>query len=279
MVKSPPNSNRRAVIGHCKMTTTDKIITLARRYCSENFSFWADKYSNEKSGNNNPYSDNDYNIFPRYNTLTAILKGVEKIVGKSFDNIDQCKNELKSLGQDSQTPFTKGKQNEIEKKAIQDERQKFIHFIDSITDQQIETVEPLPYRRRLLEKEANEIREKLLEYWNFDGSYWEPLTSCSPKPFIFFTKDNLTDQDYEKIKKIIADRAENKIYEITEEQYDYLTDNSEFEPDCYETIYTDKNFDWIVYGSHEGTIAFGGAWLLTELDRQLSDKKELVNQW
>ncbi len=261
------------------MTTTDKIITLARRYCSENFSFWADKYSNEKSGNNNPYSDNDYDIFPRYNALTAILKGVETIVGKQFDNIDQCKVELKSLGQDSQTSFTKGKQNEIEKKAIHDERQKFINFIDSITDQQLETVEPLPYRRRLLEMEANEIREKLLKHWNFDGSYWEPLTSCSPQPFIFFSKDNLTDQDYEKIKEIIADRAENKIYEITEERYDYLTDNSEFDPDCYETIYTDKNFDWIVYGSHEGTIAFGGAWLLTELDRQLSDKKELVNQW
>ena len=261
------------------MTTTDKIITLARRYCSENFSFWADKYSIEKSGNNNPYSDNDYNIFPRYNALTAILKGVETIVGKTFDSIDQCKNELKSLGQDSQTPFTKGKQNEIEKKAIQDERQKFINFIDTITDHQIETVEPLPYRRRLLEKEASEVREQLLKHWNFDGSYWEPLTSCSPHPFIFFSKDNLTDQDYKKIKKIISDRAENKIYEITEEQYDYLTDNSEFEPDCYETIYTDKNFDWIVYGSHEGTIAFGGAWLLTELDRQLSDKKELVNQW
>lgn len=261
------------------MTTTDKIITLARRYCSENFSFWADKYSNEKSGNNNPYSDNDYNIFPRYNALTAILKGVETIVGRTFDSIDQCKNELKSLGQDSQTPFTKGKQNEIEKKAIQDERQKFINFIDSITDQQIETVEPLPYRRRLLENEANEIREQLLKHWNFDGGYWEPLTSCSPQPFIFFSKENLSNQDYEKIKRIIADRAENRIYEITEEQYDYQTDNSEFDPDCYETIYTDKNFDWIVYGSHEGTIAFGGSWLLTELDKQLSDKKELANQW
>jgi hypothetical protein len=178
------------------MTTTDKIITLAIRYCSENFSFWADKYSNEKSGNNNPYSDNDYNIFPRYNALTAILRGVETIVGKTFDSIDQCKNELKYLGKDSQTPFTKGKQNEIEKKAIQDERQKFINFIDSITDQQIETVEPLPYRRRLLENEANEIREQLLKHWNFDGGYWEPLTSCSPQPFIFFSKENLSNQDY-----------------------------------------------------------------------------------
>lgn len=263
------------------MTTTDKIITLARHYCIDNFRYWSDKYQIERTGNDFPYTytDNDYNLFPRYNALTAILKGIETIVGKSFNDSDQCRNELKELGQNSQTPFTTGKKNEISKTAIQEERQKFINFIDSISDQQLETVEPLPYRRRLLEKEASEIRENLLRHWNFDGGYWEPLTSCSPQPFVFFSKDNLTDKDYEKIKKIIADRAESKIYEITEERYDYQIDNSEFDPDCYETIYTDQNFDWIVYGSHEGTVAFGGAWLLTELDRQLSDKKELINQW
>lgn len=89
----------RTVKGPGKMTKTDKIITIARRYCSEGITFWASKYSDEKSGNNIRYSENDYNIFPRYNALVAILKGVETIVGKSYDNIDQCKNELKSLGQ------------------------------------------------------------------------------------------------------------------------------------------------------------------------------------
>ena len=58
-----------------------------------------------------------------------------------------------------------------------------------------------------------------------------------------------------------------------------MTDNSEFDPDCYETVYVDENYDWIVYGSHEGTIAFGGSWLLIEIEKQLRDKKKLANQW
>ena len=259
------------------MTTTEKIVTLARHYCTDNFEYWATKYQNEMSGT--PYTDNDYNLFPRYNVLSAILKGVETIVDKPFNGIEQCKAELSILGQESQTLFTTGKQNEIESKAIQEERQKFINYIGLLTSEQIENVEPLPYRRRLLENESNEIREELNKHWNFDGDHWEPLTTCSPHPFIFFSKSNLDDQDYEKIKKIISERANGKIYMVTEDRWDYETDNSEFDPDCYETVYTDNNFDWIVYGSHEGTIAFGGAWLLKEIDKQLSDKNGLVNQW
>jgi hypothetical protein len=104
------------------------------------------------------------------------------------------------------------------------------------------------------------------------------LTPCSPKPFVFYDKENLTDADFKKIKDIILSYPNGRIYEISETRYDYEIDKSEFEADCYEILYTDKNFEWIVYGSHEGTIAFGGEWLLSELDKQLSDKFELKNK-
>lgn len=263
------------------MTTTEKIVTLARRYCIDNFRYWADKYQNERTGNDFPYTytDKDYDLFPRYQALDAILKGVETVVGQSFSDRDECIGVLKNIGQDSQTLFTNGNHNEIEKRAIQDERNKFIKFIDGLTDQQLETVEPLPFKRRILETEANAVRQRLLEQWNFDGGYWEPLTNCSPKPFIFFDKSNLTDNDFEKIKQIIVKQASDRLFSVSEERYDYEIDKSEFDPDCYETVYSDKTFDWIIYGSHEGTISFGGTWLLEEIEKQLSDKKELINQW
>ena len=260
------------------MDTTEKIITLARRYCIENFRFWTNRYSIENSGNNNPYSDNDYNIFPRYNVLDAILKGVETLVGQSFESIDQCKCELKIIGQENQTPFTTGKQNAIEKAAMLDERQKFITFLNEITSNIIENVEPLPYRRRLLEDEANQIRKELFKAWNFDGTYWEPLDSRSPHPVVFFNKGNLDKKDFEKIKQIIVDHND-RIYEITEERWDYEIDNSEFDPRCYETVYTNKTYDWIYYGSHENTVAFSGDWLKNEITKQLSDKSQFQNQW
>ena len=88
------------------MTNVDKLITAARHYCLENFQFWADKYTNEGSGNNNPYSDNDYDIFPRYNALTAIRQGVEIIVGQSFPSLESCKQELKIIGKNKQVFYS-----------------------------------------------------------------------------------------------------------------------------------------------------------------------------
>lgn len=263
------------------MTQSEKLLTLARRFCIDNILYWTDYYQKTRSGNDLPYdySKHDYNVFPRYQTAEAILRGIESLVGKTFVSTQDCKIEIQRLGRISQSHFTTGKLNGLQGKAIEDARQKFIDFIDNITVEQLDNVEPLPYRRTLLENEANAVREKLNKHWNFDGGYWEPLTPCSPKPFVFYDKENLTKVDFKKIKEIVLSYPNSRIYEISETRYDYEIDKSEFEADCYEIIYTDKNFEWIVYGSHEGTIAFGGEWLLSELDRQLSDKFELKNKW
>lgn len=263
------------------MTQTEQILTLARWFCVDNILYWTDYYKKTRSGNDLPYdySKHDYNVFPRYQTAEAILRGIESLVGKVFDSVDQCKNEIKELGRTSQSHFTTGKLNGLQGKAIEDARQQFIDFVDQITVEQLHKVEPLPYRRTLLESEANAVREELKKHWNFDGGYWEPLTSCSTKPFVFYHKENLIEDDFRKIKNIVLSYSDDRIYEISETRYDYEIDNLEFEADCYEIIYTNKKYEWIIYGSHEGTIAFGGEWLLTELDKQLSDKLELKNKW
>jgi hypothetical protein len=263
------------------MTHIEKITTLARQYCIDNIRYWTDFYKEGKDINGFPYdySKHDYSVFPRYQTSDAILKGIETIVGKEFSNIDECKEKLKELGLISQSHFTTGKLNGLQCKAIEDSRQKFIDFIDQVTIEQLDKVESLPYRRRFLEKEANEIREKLNKVWNFDGGYWEPLTVCSPLPFTFFDKENLTENDFNKIKEIILNWRDDRILEISEQRLDYEIDKVEFDPDCYEIIFVPKNFEWIYYGSHEGTIAFGGDWLLKEIDIKLNDKVDFKNKW
>jgi len=263
------------------MTEIEKLITLARRYCIENIHYWTDYYTKSKTENSikYDYSQHDYNVFPRYQTAEAILRGVETLVGKEFENIENCKKEIKELGLTSESAFTTGRLKGLQSLAIQNARQQFINYIDEITADQLEKVEPLPYRRTLLEVEADLVRNRLNKYWNFDGGYWEPLTPCCIKPFIFFNKENLSERDFKIIKDIILCFQDNTIYEISEQRYDYEIAKSEIDIDCCETIHTNKNFEWIIYGSHEGTIAFGGELLLAELDEKLSDKRELKNKW
>ena len=200
------------------MTDVEMLINVARHYCLDNYKFWANKYSIEKSGNNNPYSDNDYNIFSRYNVLEAIRQGVETFVGQEFSSFESCKNKLKLIGENSHSIFTidgneeikllgesgrniisTGKKNLIEKKAISEERDKFINYIALLTPDTMPIVQPFPFRRRLKDPELLEVRQRLIETWNYDDGYWEPLYTKSPKETVFLMKDNITQLEYEKL--------------------------------------------------------------------------------
>lgn len=281
------------------MTETESLITKARRYCIENHSYWSNKYQNEMSGNNNPYSKNDYNLFPRYNALGAILQGVQSIVGKEFNSFEDCKAELKIIGMESHSIFTingneelhllgkiskyfgtSGKHNKIERKAIQDEREKFVGFIAEQSLKSVRDVEPLPYERRLSEEESEQVRKQLLENWNFNGNYWEPLDNKSPKPTIFLMDDNIEQSDKQEIEKSIKENVKtDKIFVITEDRIDYEIEIEQLSIDLYETIICDKTFEWVVYGSHESTTAFGGDFLIDKVNQIFENRKEKLNKW
>lgn len=263
------------------MTDTETLITAAIRYLQDNHGYWFDRYSKERTGNDFPYTytDNDYNLFPRYNVLSAILDKVETLVGQSHMNFEGCKQELKNIGLTANNPFTTGEQNEIERNAIKAERLKFASFIDKINRNDLKLIKPLPFRRRLKEDESDQVRLSLLEKWNFQGNYWEPLEELSPKPTIFLMKHNITDNDYEQITEAIRKHTDKRLYEIAEGKIDAEIEFSLFELDCYETIYCDKTFNWILYGSHESTLAFGGEWLLSFIRQLYVHRRDKLNKW
>jgi len=66
---------------------------------------------------------------------------------------------------------------------------------------------------------------------------------------------------------------------LSEDRIDYELDKHEFNPDCYETVYTDRTFSWIIYGSHEGTLAFGGTKLIDKIMNIYNERKDLINKW
>lgn len=280
------------------MTDIEKLITSARHYCENNFVFWADKYEKEGSGNYNPYSDNDYNIFPRYNVLEAIQQGVETLVGQEFPTFENCREQLADIGLKSHTIFTigsnkelhllgesgkyaltTGRQNPIAKNAMKEERQKFIEFVNSRTIENISQVEPLPYRHRLTDQEMITVRNKLLEIWNYNGDYWDPLEDKSPSETVFLMKKNITEDDTKKIVDFITVNTMKRLFEITEDRIDYEIELDTFDIDLYETIVTDKTFEWVIYGSLEGTITFGGTFITDFVKKLFSDRQEKLNNW
>lgn len=261
------------------MTSVEALITAARRYCMDNYSYWADRYSKERTGEDFPvysYSDQDYNLFPRYNALSAILAEVEMLVGKTWTDLISCRAILAEAAQ-SVAPLVLISDNAIEKAAIEDEGNKYIQFIQNIRQEELDLVAPLPWRRRLNEEEQQAVRQQLLERWNYDGNYWDPLEERCPTESLYLIKDDITQSDYQSIIEFIFGHSRPLLLEITEDLADTEIAFSEFHPDCYETIYCDYDYNWLIYGSHESTITFAGEQLLVFIKQLFGAREHLLH--
>lgn len=263
------------------MTLTEALITAARRYCKEHHARWANRYAKERTGANDPsysYSDLDYNLFPRYQVLAAILGEIEKQVGRPFPTLDACRETLSHAGLTARSLFTE-MDNPIAIAAMQEEREHFIQYLQSLTPEALAQVAPLPYRRRLNEEESSLVRQQLLERWHYDGGYWAPLTANIPSNTLFVAQAALTAADRSAIRDYICKHAAPHLLEITEDYADAEITCNELDTDCYETVYCDENYNWLLYGSHESTLTFAGDALLVFVRQLFAGREQLLNQW
>jgi hypothetical protein len=266
------------------MTKLEGLHTLVRTYCINAIAFWKKEYAEKRTGSDFPeytYSDSDYNLFPRYNAIDAILKGIELIVPNDYSDFKALKKDIIVAGLENETPFTNNPDNEIEEKAIKDEKAKFKTYVEGLKEADVKKIEPLPLRRRLKTDEKLSVRQMLHEVWGYDGDYWEPLGKKSPKETVFLLSKYITDGDRLFIKELLAKNGGKHLYEVNETGDDYETDLqsiSSFYED-HEVMYFDETYKWTIYGSHEETITFGGEWLINSIKERFKDRPELINSW
>lgn len=266
------------------MTKFEGLHTLVRSYCIDAIAFWKKEYAEKRTGSDFPeytYSDSDYNLFPRYNALDAILKGVELIVATDYSDFKALKQDIIEAALENETACTNNPDNEIEENAIKEERVKFKAYVESLKESDVKDIVPLPLRRRLKTNEKMTVRQMLHEVWGYDGDYWEPLGKKSPRETVFLLSKYLTDGDRLFIKELLAKKGGKHLYEVNETGDDYETDLesiSSFYQD-HEVMYFDETFKWTIYGSHEETITFGGEWLINSIKERFKDRPELINSW
>ncbi|HEY8895664.1 MAG TPA: hypothetical protein VIM79_12640 [Niastella sp.] len=266
------------------MTKFEGLHTLVRTYCINAIAFWKKEYAEKRTGSDFPeytYSDSDYNLFPRYNSLDAILKGVELIVPAEYSDFKTLKKDIIIAGLENETVFTNNPDNDIEEKAIKDERVKFKAYVETLKEADVKNIEPLPLRRRLKTEEKLTVRQMLHEVWGYDGDYWEPLGKKSPKETVFLLSKYITDGDRLFIKELLAKKSGKHLYEVNETGDDYETDLesvSSFYQD-HEVMFFDETYKWAIYGSHEETITFGGEWLINSIKERFKDRPDLLNSW
>jgi hypothetical protein len=131
----------------------------------------------------------------------------------------------------------------------------------------------------LNEMDIESIKQDLKKYWGYEEvGYWDPLEQKSPNKVIYYDKRIalVHEQEFTQLVK----QREEYVYFCGEVGY-YKYPASIIETIfAYESIVTGSDFEWVTYLSHEGTITFGGKWLIDEVHNLLSAQELATeNQW
>ncbi len=260
------------------MKDVEALHTAARRYCIERHKYWRELYGDLQKGREHPrssgYTAKDLDTFPRYLVMDAIRVEIEGFVPGDFPS---CEDALEMLvtaiaTADSASTISDEK---VTKRAIEEERERAVAYLRKLGPSDLATIEALPYRRTLGQREAKELQTRLRDEWGVTG-YWYPLEEIERTDAEAFRDQHFLDEGADgHLRRALEQRGVEKVYALREWEPHW-----EGGPECVdcidygaETFWFDNNLDWIVYVSHEGSIAVGG-WLLSELQASWPDWRD-----
>ena len=136
----------------------------------------------------------------------------------------------------------------------------------------------LPYARAIVGEEAAALQERFRSVWGYvNTSYWYPLMGERPKEVTekFFVMFDYFKPYMKQLEQMIG-LPQTRMYSYGEGNYGA--------PNCFETvelteyggletIYTDKDFSWAIYFSHENTVTFAGS-IVPKAKELLAKEKE-----
>lgn len=265
------------------MTEELALHTAARRYCEERAARWHSHYAGLGSHTDHGgYTEEEKDVFPRYNVLDAILVEVERLRPEALASGKQAREMLSLAGQVAESMFTKPPNGPVEERAMQQERDLFCAYVDSLEAQELADVSPMPSRRALTEEESKAIWERVSLRWGTAGGYWYPLRGDASPHTVAFDTDAFDQHVPAPIfQGILGDHGIQSAFELREYGPEYEMELGIVVPayNGAEGYWTTGEFDWLVYASHESTVTVAGDWLVHSLKQQWPTWSEHLVQW
>ena len=174
-----------------------------------------------------------------------------------FFSIDELKEQIMCIVNNKEIPRISEERIYYIKKARND----FIHYMNSVSD--VKSVEIFPYERIVYGQEGEEISECLLRYFDYDcEEYWYPLTERNFDGEVICYDAELIMQYMPRISGHLGlpERHVFTFGEAWSERYSYHCAEVDIIENYSgtEAVYFDKTYSWLIYFSHENTVAFAG---------------------
>ena len=201
------------------------------------------------------------------------------LIDKPFDSVADLKREVVNLIDVHYEPSVLNPQNSLAKHIIDKTNREFCEFLEDIfAKSEALTLADIPYARAIVGAEAAALQDKFRSVWGYvNTSYWFPLTGDEPKEISekFFIMFNYIEPYIKQVEAIIG-LPQTHIYSYGESVFrppNCIETVEIIEYGGCETIYTDRDFTWAIYFSHENTVAFAGS-IVPMVKELLSNEKE-----
>lgn len=229
------------------------------------------------------YQENRDVLYVGYQLAYELEFKLLTLIDKPFESKEDFKDEVLNLMDIHYEYSILNPQNSLVNYIVEKINQEFRDFLEEILSEENLAVVNFPYERIIVGLEASELQEKFRSVWGYvNTSYWFPLVGDEPKEISekFFIMFDYFEPYIKQFEQMIG-FPQTHLYGYGENDFG--------PPNCTETaelvgygglekIYTDKDFSWAVYFSHEDTVAFAGS-IVPQIKELLSKEKEHWNKF
>lgn len=273
------------------MSPIEAIHTAARHYCQEQRLHWHRRYDDLNrrfyEGGDRPITAEKNAIVPRYLVLEAIKPEVERMAPDDLRSVEEAVEWLLLVGGLAQSTSTSSQtyREETAILAMREERANFARFVLAFAAQPRE-VEPLPYCRTLSRGESNTLWSAVNARWGTTrGGYWYPISGTPPSGILVFGEYAVENElGEERLQRILSEVGAGRVFELN----DMPGEVAECEVDpifvgelhgLAETYWTPPDLSWLLYASHDATLAVAGERLVEAFQSAWPEYRAHLYPW
>ena len=229
------------------------------------------------------YQENRGILYVGYQLAYELEFKLLTLIDKPFESKKDFKNEVLNLIDIHYEDSILNPQNSLVNYIVEKINQEFCDFLEEILSEEDLAVVNIPYKRIIVGSEASALQDKFCSVWGYvNTSYWFPLVGDEPEEVSekFFIMFDYFEPYIKQFEQMIG-FPQTHLYGYGENDFrpSNCTETAELvEYGGLEMIYTDKDFSWAIYFSHENTVAFAGT-IVPKVKEMMSKEKEHWNKF
>jgi hypothetical protein len=248
----------------------ETVYNAARAHCvSEMHQFHAKLWEDaERHHTGQPMPPPDRLLLARFQLCRPVLEAIERVRPQDFHNEQELRRFLLDAIRTT-PPFSTPPAPEV---ALV--RDALADFITQLSAEQAASYPRVPVRHPISPTRRRKIVQEARQRWRFDTSdYGHPYTAGAvpAETLVLHSRAVRQELGSAPLARIVRAHGIDRVFEIHHEPLQGDVD-VEQEPELclfrgYETYWTSRGVDWLIYASHELVTTFGGAWLIDAIQR------------